>query len=269
MACTELFLLLYETADPPTRYVRMVSEATEANEAAYLAELRFYVGYFETENCERYYDSLNITSHLSAFDNESYPSVRTRLHQILEGWDDLKEHSEASGSFRIFGHEEISGHIFCKIAGRQHDNNANTYLILNHDALRIQSETIDCSLDGLPISLKALPLNRTHEWFAANRRPMRKYNPAVEHGHGENGRGNKPNKSPLLCSHREAEEMMHKAIKDDKALLWRDDSRSSHIVFESENTYYNSYHAFHTNEPPKHIKNSKAIKDMIDRLLPA
>jgi hypothetical protein len=262
MACTELFLLLYETTtDPPTRYVRMESETTEYSETKYLEELKFYVHYFKTENCNGYYDRVNITSHLAAFDNEFYPSTQTRLHHILEGWNDFRDYSDSNRSCLIFGYEEITDHIFCAIAGRQHDNNANTYLILNHDALCIQSDNIEVSLEGLPISLKALPLSKTHGWFAANRRPMRTYNQNPKHG--ENGRGQHPNASPLLCSHLEATEMMHKAIREDKSLFWRDDSRNSYIKFKDENTAENSYHAYHTDTVAQYIV------DMINRLLPA
>jgi len=71
--------------------------------------------------------------------------------------------------------------------------------------------------------------------------------------HGENGRGNQPHASPLLCSKEDAQKMLNEAVpcflEKEKRLYYFDSKHNKYIIFyfEGDNPQ-KQWHAFHLNE---------------------
>ncbi|MBW1616383.1 MAG: hypothetical protein JRJ49_07610, partial [Deltaproteobacteria bacterium] len=127
-------------------------------------------------------------------------------------------------------------------------------------ACKIKEDIIKVTVNDL----KAIIPNIKNEkeltsWFAANRIPKRKFNKFKKHG--EKGKGNFPNASPLLCSAKQAQQLLHKAAGERIEELFNYDAEFDKvIVFKSENRDA-VYHGFHMD------KNSEEIPNKIKKLL--
>ncbi|OAI09371.1 hypothetical protein A1353_03430 [Methylomonas methanica] len=90
-------------------------------------------------------------------------------------------------------------------------------------------------------------LSRMLEWIISQG-PKRVFN--VSQKHGENGKSNWPNESPLLCSGEEAQELLNNAIADfnekQRRLFNYDRNRNAFIEFFYEgDTPQQQWHGFH------------------------
>ena len=86
-------------------------------------------------------------------------------------------------------------------------------------------------------------------WFQES--SVRKFN--VSEKHGENGKGNWPHESVLLCDRNKAQQLLESAIPDfrlkDERLLNFDEENNTYIEFFYEgNTPQKQWHGFHVKE---------------------
>ena len=136
-----------------------------------------------------------------------------------------------------------------KIAILTHSNKTEAFLLVRSE---LDYSIIECRM--ISSSEKII------QWIATAKPRFFHLSPK----HGENGKGNQPNASPLLCSKDEAQRMLNDAIpcfsEKEKNLYYFDIDHNTFIVFfyEGENMQ-NQWHGFHIvkdrwNEIPNYIQ---------------
>lgn len=108
-----------------------------------------------------------------------------------------------------------------------------------------------------------------HQWFKANRTP-RNYN-FGDTRHGENGVGNRPNKSPLLSTKKHVADLLGDAVgdatRDRECVYYFDDAHGAYIRYEYENENpQNLYHAYHVPEKDIQTDIPRNVIDYFDSL---
>ncbi|MBF0320084.1 MAG: hypothetical protein HQL01_09835 [Nitrospirae bacterium] len=262
MGVTNLFLLLAEYV---SSYQWMLPDESCRDELLcneYLDCLIGHIKEIEIENYNGYYDADNLDNFLLYYEYEIvYPFPRVILSEILkERWYNWREDSMQSPTknYKIFS-QPIKAHTFCEISERKLLDNVNNYALLNHHACTIRDAIISIAIDARDtVEFRNLRDNAAlTQWFADNRLPQRIFNLTPKHG--ENGLGNWPGASPLMCSKFEAQGLLNTAIgQSHRELFNHDGLYKMFIVFKDENTVENTYHGFHvasdTAEVPLSIK---------------
>lgn len=169
--------------------------------------------------------------------------------------------------------EEVVDDVLCEIAKRQQNNNADSFLLINADALVRNISPLKLLFKNRTIFLdtRRVEIRELSEWFEQNRKPERKFHLSPKHG--ENGKGahttNKGDKvSLLLCSKEKAAILLNKAVGEDlacKTLFFKDTDNDKYIEFKSEGG--NIYHAFHLDEEDSEHRISTEVRQKIAKLL--
>jgi hypothetical protein len=122
--------------------------------------------------------------------------------------------------------------------------------------------------EDLSIKQSRCEIKSIHQWFEKNRLPERIFN--LNPKHGENGKGNIPGESILLCSKEKAQCLLHKAVGDSSnpTLFYYDEEYGRYMEFKNENTGNNTYHAFHIENNILCHRLKKSIKEKIDYVFP-
>lgn len=263
MARAELYLLLpkyIDSKEDNSTYLESY-ELMENNEShIFIESIEKLNVFLSHENFQGYYDSNNVKAFVYPLQqmDDCYPNQRNYLRSILKNWENWRDVSLQNNmdSF-LFNSMDLSDDTLCEIAKRGSVDDGNTYLLLNHQALKFSVSVITITCNGTPVEIDQCntDINSVSTWFETNRRPPRSYNHNPKHG--ENGRGAFMGASPNLCSRSRAAFLLQKAIglHNSNDLYFYDEENSKYIVFKNENTPSNTFHSFHVdvNEVPKAI----------------
>ena len=233
--------------------------------------------FFSYENYEGFYDSRNMQAFMIPVDSlkDCYPKVSTLLRRKISNWgsDWRKFKTLADQDVYKFLGTELVDDVLCEVANRQQENPENTYLIVDDDALVLQTDELELLFKGkvVLIDRRALEVKPLACWFECNRRPVRKFH--LNPKHGENGKGAHPEHkgdkvSVLLCSGDEAAVLLNKAIgvnAESKTLFFRDVNRDKYIEFKCEGNQV--FHGFHLDDEEAKQRVSVCVKEKIERLL--
>lgn len=280
MEHAELFLLLpvyEEVADLPA-YVKRVGILKENEYAEVISKLQHMSSFFSYENYEGFYDSRNLQAFMIPVDSlkDCYPKVSTLLRRKINNWGSdwrkFKTITEGADVSKFLG-AELADDTLCEIANRQQNNPENTYLIVDDDALVLQTDKLEYLFKGknMSITKSTLEVKALACWFEDNRRPVRKFH--LNPKHGENGKGAHPEHkgdkvSVLLCSGEDAAMLLNKAVGENvegKTLFFWDVDSEKYIEFKCEGNQV--YHGFHLDEEDAKRRVSVDVRQKIDKLL--
>lgn len=267
----ELFVLfpISETYDKPyPLYIKSYNQLND-DPRCHISNIVNLCEFISHENYNGYYDSFNIKAFLMPLDtlDDCYPSIITLLRKIFLQWDDWRESMfQIKDDKYYFLHTEIHDDTLCEIAKRSCMFPNNSILLINNNAINFHDETIslESEFNISEIHQCNCEIMELAKWFEINRKPKRYFN--LNPKHGENGKGNFPSASPLLCSRMDASVMLNKAVgeKFNDKLFFYDNTHKKYIEFRYENTPKNTYHAYHIEEEnvPKSIL--RKIKLLLD-----
>ena len=185
-------------------------------------------------------------SQMTDLDDNFSVSNGNKLHVIIE--NAIRQNNEFYAFELCFANEDtVIRHInnvlsfvnkHDKIAILSHSNETETFLLVKSDS---DYGKIECK--------NITALKEIVNWIAVTK--PRKFELSPKHG--ENGKGNQPNASPLLCSKDEAQNMLNDAVpcffEREKNLYNFDAVRNTFIVFFYEgNNPQNQWHGFHLSQ---------------------
>ena len=176
----------------------------------------------------------------------------------------------------ILNRTEIKDEMRTEIAARMENNSNNEYLItICYPDFKINKWTLKkndkiYTIESLPMAIK-----NVFDWLSKHRHPQRSYN--WNEKHGECGKGAHPDNkgnlvSVLLCSRKEAEEIMQKAIgipyydeiycfdnKYNKYMEYKAECKYSNLQFDNDIRKYHSYHIDDDSAIPKRVKEKLSL----------
>ncbi|MBN2746005.1 MAG: hypothetical protein JXR34_04700 [Bacteroidales bacterium] len=256
------YLVLPET-NPANRWM-LSTEMIQSQEAysRFISKKAKEIDAIGFENYQGYFDNENVANFFEHFDTleDLYPSVKRKLQTKIASWQNWRKSPKQQNTrtYKIFN-QAIENHTIPEIAQHKQNEPNDNYVLLNNEALNIGNSPVRITISGRA-HIQIDYVGNTADlkvWFAKNRIPPRNFH--VIPKHGENGRGNWPGASPLMCSGQEAQQLLNTAIGDNTDKLYNyDPQHSRYIVFWSENEPENLFHGYHlplnTNEIPNEIK---------------
>lgn len=274
MAQMQLFVIFPEYVDngfvATAPYISTI-DLSDANKVeAFIAEFERMIMFFSYEDYDGYYDAKNIKAFSIPLETleDCYPGHITVLRNVMNKWNDWRDEPTPDNGQQYYYHStSLSNDTLSEIAKRKQQAGDN-FLVINHKSIDHGQKQLpvfnqhgeDRSIEQLGCNIKEL-----HTWFGENRLPERVFR--LNPKHGENGKKNFKGESVLLCSHAEAEKLLHKAIGNsgDRTLHYYDKKNTKYIEFKAENTG-NSYHAFHVENNIVCHRISKEVKKKIDKI---
>ena len=244
-----------------------------------IKETGMFVDFFNDEECNMIYDSMNLNAYLYAVNvlPECYPSRVRQLRSVLKGMEDWRKHRYSSESTEYSIRDEtVKNEIRTEIATRIESTPANSYLIATN-VFGDKVKTWDLKTKASTVPVVSLPMSISHvfEWLSNHHKPLRVYE--WNEKHGEYGKGahpeNKGEEVSVLESSREhAGELLPKAIglPNYDTLYCYDDRFNKYMEYKAgckferlpENAAERKYHSFHINDEdrvPKRVANKIQI----------
>ena len=214
------------------------------------------IKFFDYENLKFvYYDSnnMNMFATDAFFNDDVYPKYRTQLRRTMLdcGKDWRTEKTMTTDDVFQWYKQTISDDTLCEMSKRKSETPDDSYLLLDFDALKGQQQSVPVTCNGadMTIDVRKLDEKSIAEWYAENRRPIRKFEANTKHGQDGVGahphsKGNKVSK--LECSPEEAQQLLNSAVgkAEDKSLYNYDRVRNKYMEFKYSGNG-NTYHGYH------------------------
>ena len=277
MEGNELFLILppHEEAKCQPLYLKRNGEMSNEELTAFIYEIEHVNSFFTHENYTLYYDSENLKAFLIPIEilPECYPQKGQLLRRLLANQAEDWRRNCQQKSEETYSHLKITiaNDTLCEITKRVSEStHPNTYLLLNHQALKSTENPIKitCNCSEKSISVCDLNLKKLAAWFEQNRIPQRFFN--LNPKHGEEGKGahrsNKGSKVSILMTNKEeATKLLQRALGEDpKTLFFFDSKQKMYIEFKQEHDQ--TYHGFHLDKEEQD-RVPKSILKKIEELL--